>query len=133
MSQDNIDVVRELYAGWAHGDFSVGVNHFDAEIEFVSDFAVDRVTAKGLDELGRVWAEQLRNWEAWRTGEIQELRDLGDRVLVMNPVHGRGRQSGLEVEIPNAAAAFRFDEGKIVWLLATDRPEVALEALGLSE
>ncbi len=128
-----MEVVREIYRGWAQGDFSVGMNAFDPDIEFVSDFGIDRVTARGLDGMSRVWGEHLRNWNAWRTGEIQELRDLGDCVLVTHPIHGRGRQSGVEVEIPNAAAAFRFREGKIAWLLATHRREAALEALGLSE
>ena len=133
MSQENVRAVREIYGGWARGDFTVGIDLFDPEIEFVSDFGPDRVTATGLDGMRRTWREQLRNWDRWRTGEIQELRDLDDRVLVVNSVHGRGRQSGIEVEIPEAAAAFRFHEGKIIWLLATDRLEVALEALGLSE
>ncbi len=133
MSRENVDAVREIYRGWAQGDFSVGINVFDPDIEFTSDFGVDRVTAKGLDGMRRAWREQLRNWDTWRTGEIQELRDLGDCVLVINPIHGRGRQSGVEVEIPNAAAAFRFHEGKIVWMLATDRLETALEAVGLRE
>jgi|SRR5215207_1520412 len=132
MSQGNVEVVRELYRGWAQGDFS-GINFFDPDIEFVSDFGVDRVTANGLDGMNRAWREQLRNWKAWRTGEIQELRDLGDYILVIHPIHGRGRHSGVEVEIPNAAVAFRFREGKIVWLLATDRLEIALEAVGLRE
>ena len=133
MSQENVRAVREIYGGWARGDFTVGIDLFDPEIEFVSDFGPDRVTATGLDGMRRTWREQLRNWDRWRTGEIQELRDLDDRVLVVNSVHGRGRQSGIEVEIPEAAAAFRFHEGKIIWLLATDRLEVALEALGLSK
>ena len=133
MSQEHVEIVREIYLGWAQGDFSVGIDAFDPDIEFVSEFGVDRVTARGLDGMRRVWGEQLRNWNAWRTGEIQELRDLGDSVLVINPVHGRGRQSGVEVEIRDAAAAFRFHEGKIVWLLATDRLEAALEAVGLRE
>ncbi len=133
MSQENVEAVRELYRGWARGDFTVGMALFDPDVEFISEFGVDRITARGLHDMRRVWGEQLRNWETWCTGEIQELRDLGDRVLVVHPIHGRGRTSGLEVEIPNAAVAFRFREGRIVWLLATARLESALEALGLQE
>src|SRR5215207_4817767 len=80
MSQGNVEVVRELYRGWAQGDFS-GINFFDPDIEFVSDFGVDRVTANGVDGMNRAWREQLRNWKAWRTGEIQELRDFSARNL----------------------------------------------------
>ncbi len=128
-----MEAVRELYRGWTRGDFTVGGQLFDPDVEFISDFGVDRISTRGSDGMRRAWAEHLRNWDAWLTGDIQELRELGDCVLVIHPVHGRGRASGVEVEIPDAAAAFRFREGKIVWFLATDRLGNALEALGLAE
>jgi ketosteroid isomerase-like protein len=133
VTEANADVVREIYAGWARGDFGVGIEHFHPDIEFVSELGVDQVTARGREGMRDAWRDQLRNWERWRTSEILELREVGDRVLVVNAVRGRGRHSGVEVEIPDAAAAFRFREGKIVWLLATDRVDLAREAVGLTE
>jgi hypothetical protein len=105
MSKENVEAVREIYRGWALGDFTVGINFFDPEIEFVSDFGPDRVTAHGLDDMRRVWREHLRNWESWRTGEIQELRDFDGCLFATHSVHGRGRESGIEVEIVDAGAA----------------------------
>lgn len=132
MSQGNAETVREIYRGWARGDFRAGMDSFDPDVEFTSEFGVDTVTVTGVDEMRRVWADQLRNWERWHTGPIQELRDLGDVVLVVHAVHGRGRESGVEVET-NAAAVFRFHGGKIVYLLATAQLENALKATGLAD
>ena len=126
-----METVREIYRGWASGDFRAGAEWFDPDVEFTSEFGVDNVTVTGIDEMRRVWADQLRNWENWHTGEIQELRDLGDIVFVVNSIHGRGRESGVEVEIPNAAVVFRFRYGKIVSLFVTIRPEDALKAAGV--
>ena len=36
MSQENVEIVRELYAGWVRGDFSVGREHFDPDVEFAT-------------------------------------------------------------------------------------------------
>ena len=128
-----METVREIYRGRTAGDFRAGMDSFDPDVEFTTEFGVDSITVRGLDAMRRVWAEQLRNWERRHTGPIQELRDLGDVVLVVNAVHGRGRESGVEVEIPNAAAVFRFREGRVVSLLATNRMENALEAAGLAD
>lgn len=133
MAGDNVEAVRRLFRGWAEGDFRAATDLYDPEVEFTSDFGVDRVTARGLDAMRDAWRDHLRNWAAWRTGEIQEVHDLGDVVLVINSVHGRGRHSGAEVEVLRAAAAFRFRAGRIVWLLATDKVDDALKAVGLRE
>jgi ketosteroid isomerase-like protein len=133
MSRENVEVVRKLYQGWARGDFSVGADLFHPDIEFVSDFGVDRVRVKGRDAMRAAWGDQLRNWDHWHTGQIHELRELGDCVLAISPIQARGRRSGAEVEMPDAATAFRFQEGKIVWMLATDRVDTALEAVGLAD
>jgi ketosteroid isomerase-like protein len=133
MARENVEVVRELYRGWARGDFGVGTEFFDPDIEFTSDFGTDRYAASGTEGMRRVWRENLRNWETWRTGDIQELRDLGDVIVAISPIHARGRHSGAEVEMPRAGAAFRFRDGQIVWLFVCGRAEDALEAVGLRE
>jgi len=133
MSNSNLAAVRDLYRGWAQGEFGGGIEHFDPDVEFISDFSVDRTTGRGLEGMRRVWGEHLRNWKSWHTGEIRDLRVLEEHVLVVHAITGRGRESGVEVEIPDAAAAFRFRNGKIVWLLVTARLETALTTLGLRE
>jgi ketosteroid isomerase-like protein len=70
-------------------------------------------------------------WEEFQE-EIEEMRDLGSRVLVLSVQHGRGKGSGVEVE---ARFAFLYDVqgGKITRIAVYPELAEALEAVGLSE
>lgn len=82
----------------------------------------------GAAEATRTW---LGAWEDWRL-EVEEIIDLGDRVLVLARESGRGKGSGIEIEHPHAAIV-TVRNGKVVHTLGfVDRAE-ALEAAGLSE
>jgi ketosteroid isomerase-like protein len=120
VSQRNLDVVLEIYTGWAAGDFKVGQERFDEDIVFVLDFGFNRGTVRGRDAMRERWREELSNWENLRIGAVAEVRELGDCVVVRNSIRARGRHSGVEVEIPDGGAAFRFDGDTIVWIMASD-------------
>lgn len=128
--RSNVDTVRRLYAAWERGDFS-DVDCFDPALEFGIDFGPDRITARGVDGLRRVWREQLRLWESWSTGPIEEVFEQGEHVVVRHSLRGQSRH-GLSVDSDDAGAAFRFRDGRIVFLLAADHIEKALDAVGLS-
>jgi ketosteroid isomerase-like protein len=67
-------------------------------------------------------------WDEWRE-EIEEMRDLGGRVLVLSVQRGRGKGSGVEVEA-HYAMLYDIDGGKITRLaMYMDRAD-ALEAAG---
>jgi ketosteroid isomerase-like protein len=74
--------------------------------------------------IGEVW-EELQN-------TAEEFRDLGDRVLVLGRLTGRGKGSGAQVDAP-LAAIFDFRDDRI-WRVRgyVDRAE-GLRAAGLSE
>ncbi|MEA2346784.1 MAG: uncharacterized protein QOG62_571 [Thermoleophilaceae bacterium] len=133
MSQENVEIVRRIYEGWSRGDFSAGIDHFDPDIEFSMQFGVDGGEGRGAAALASAWQENLRNWQDWRTGEIDELIESGDSVVVIGPIRGRGKHSEAEVEIPDAACAFTFRNGRIVKIVPTDSRQKALDAVGLSE
>lgn len=50
--------------------------------------------ASGIREFFR---DVAQSWESFRF-EATDLRDLGDRVLVLGDVRGRGRLSGVDVD-----------------------------------
>ena len=70
---------------------------------------------------GRKWGE-----------EIEEIRDLGSRVLVLSVQRGRAKGSGAEME---ARFAILYDlyEGEITGMRMYATPADALEAMGLRE
>ncbi len=64
--------------------------------------------------------------------EIERLIEAQDSVIALVNQRGRGRQSGVPVEI-QVANLFRFEDGKIAkWQMHVTLEE-ALEAAGLSE
>jgi len=130
MSQENVEIVRELYAGWVRGDFSVGRERFDPDIEYALLWVPERVTVRGVEAMRDTWRQFLGNWHDWRTGDIERLIDAGDRVTVFHQIFARAKRDQPEMSRPGAAV-FTFRDGKIVGVLLTD-PD-GLEAAGLSE
>ena len=64
--------------------------------------------------------------------EILLIADRGDYVVVTARTGGRGKQSGVEVEV-NLLFVFSVRDGKIVELKIFTREGQALEAAGLRE
>jgi ketosteroid isomerase-like protein len=54
---------------------------------------------------------------------------IGDVVVLVGRIHYRGKESGVEQEIP-AGWLLKFREGKVVRFRAFRDPEAALEAVG---
>jgi ketosteroid isomerase-like protein len=129
MSEENVEVVRSISAHWARGDYA-SVDWADPDIELVG---ADGTVARGINELGKTWAEFLEAWDDFAT-VAEEIVDAGDdRVLVWVRFRGRGRGSGTPVADFSGAQVFTLREGKVVRLeLFTNRAK-ALEAAGLSE
>ena len=99
MSEEQVDVVRKVYAEWAQGNVSAGVEMFHPEIAFETFMpdAREAVIVCGPDEIENHMREFLSQWDNWRLiGD--DFRDAGDRVFVAGRHQARGRQSGVEVE-----------------------------------
>lgn len=62
--------------------------------------------------------------------EPVEFLDLGDRVLTIGHLHGRGRESGILTESPIAWLA-DFEDGKVVRIREYLDPDEARTAAGL--
>jgi ketosteroid isomerase-like protein len=84
--------------------------------------------ASGIREFFRDVAE---SWESFRF-EATDLRDLGDRVLVLAHVRGRGRVSGVEVD-DRWAWIVELRAGRAASLRGFLEHREALEAAGIEE
>jgi ketosteroid isomerase-like protein len=79
---------------------------------------------QGIRELEEAFTE-LR-------AEPLEFQDLGERVLAIGRLHGRGKESGVETESP-IAWLVDFADGKVVRIREYVDPDEALEVAGLRE
>jgi uncharacterized protein len=133
VSEENIDLVRQLYERWATGDFMTP-EFFDQNAEMVrvgGDATGLPGTWRGLENIWKASTEWMQAWENLRLKPIQWF-DLGDRVLVVARSTGRGRSSGLPLDQENAQL-FTLRDGKIVrWELYHEVGD-ALRAAGLDD
>ena len=132
MSQENVEIVRRMYDAFHSGDADGALAHFDPDVVIdASKARPDVGVGQGREQVNAFVTSWVGTWEEWRE-DVEEMRDLGSRVLVLTVQHGRGRGSGVDVE---ARYTFLYDVhgGKITRMALYGEPGEALEAAGLSE
>jgi ketosteroid isomerase-like protein len=133
MSQENVEVVRQLVQAFNRRDLAAMTRWFAHEIQWEpgGPAAVERSVYRGRDEVSSAFAGTWETWEVFRVEE-REIRDLGDSIVWL----GRARMKGAtsHVEFDQAFAVdFRVQDGKIVRFQGFLSWQEALEAAGLSE
>jgi ketosteroid isomerase-like protein len=89
----------------------------------------DGETFEGLEGLRYLWLEWLSPWASYRT-EIEDLVDLGERVLVL--VRDFGTRTGEEHEIADSAAAiWTVREGELSEIRFCAERATAFRIVGL--
>jgi ketosteroid isomerase-like protein len=112
MSQENVEVVRRCYGLGADRDFSAlsELAHPDVVVD-LSRNVFNPGAHRGLEGF-RHFVEQVDEmWEDFQI-EPEEFVDAGDNVFVASRMSGRGRGSGVEVEM-RAFAVWTLREGKV--------------------
>jgi ketosteroid isomerase-like protein len=94
------------------------------------EFFPDPGAYRGVEAMTRAWLRFMSAFEGFHT-DAPELIDLGDRVVGLYSIYGRGRTSGVEVEAP-VANVFTFDGGRVVRLALVTR-EQGLKEAGIEE
>ena len=133
MSEENVEIIRRMYADWARGDLQSDC--YDPEIvheRIGSELPGINGEWKGLEELEKAMASYLDAFADLRL-EAEEIIDLeDDRVLVLVHQTARGKTSGLPWN-RRFGDLFTLRDGKVVrYVSYWDRAE-ALEAAGLEE
>jgi ketosteroid isomerase-like protein len=84
---------------------------------------------QGVDAVSG-WVEEVRSaWESFEVGVEEVLVDEGALLAVVERFHGRGLESGADVEM-RAFAVYEFREGLIAARRAFTDKQAALEASG---
>jgi ketosteroid isomerase-like protein len=133
MSQENVELVRSIFAARERGDFSdAGWAH--PEIEYVIVDGPEPTSYKGLVGLAQAMRDMLSPWDHFR-GYVEECRELDvERVLVLLHASGRGKASGLELDALSAqqAQVVQVRDGKVTKILVYYDRKRAFADLGLA-
>ena len=135
MSEENVEVVRSIFAAWDRGDYRSS-DWAHPEISFVVADGPTPGSWTGVAEMAEAWREMLSAFEELRS-EADEYRALDEeRVLALMHFRGRGKTSGMEVgDIQmKGANVFHVRGGKVTRLvLYWDRERAFADDVGLEE
>jgi ketosteroid isomerase-like protein len=132
VSQENVEIVRAAFQAFENGDMEAVLGLCDEKIEITQAAELLGVSRHqhghaGVLEAFAIWPEQ---WDDFRI-EILRLADMDERVMVATLNRGRGKESGVLVEMP-FTFLFAARAGKITEWRLFMREEQALEAVGLA-
>ena len=129
MSQDNVEIVRNAYDGFRGGDLDAVLDLLDSEVELRDDPRLGDESYHGHQGFVSFLREWLESWESFRI-EPQDYVDAGNQVVAVVRQFGRGKGSGLELDV-TVAHVWVLRNGKIVELNVYLDPADALRAVCL--
>jgi ketosteroid isomerase-like protein len=132
MSAENMELFTRATDALNQLDLDAYVSFCAADYEWfpVLGGTIEGNSFRGHEGVEEYFGELRDTWEEFRY-VIDELRDLGDHVLSLGRLKGRGRGSGVEVELPIAVIS-DFREGKCWRTRAFSDHGEALRAAGLT-
>jgi ketosteroid isomerase-like protein len=112
MASRNVEIVRRMYAAFARGDAATALELFDPDVDVDATLRPDGARGRGREALATIIGGWIASFDDWRE-EVEEMRDLGDRVYVVATQRGRGKATGIEVEA-RYGVAYELVDGRIV-------------------
>jgi ketosteroid isomerase-like protein len=134
MSQENVEAMTRAADAFNRGDIDALLKEIDPEVEWhpllqvlVGGEATAYRGHEGARELWRDLDEAFTESQA----ELLEFRDLGEQVIAVGHLRGRGKASGAKTETA-IVWLVDFENAKAVRVREYLDPKAALEAAGLS-
>ena len=133
MSQENVEIVRRAWEAWGRGEWGSLYALYHPDI--VWDASALRGPIAGVyhghEGVRRYFREWLESFEA-HEARAETFIDAGDDVIVGLRLRGRGKASGVEVEMARCNV-YRIRGGLAVRVELFETEAEALEAVGLKE
>ena len=131
MSQEDLEILARATDALNRLDLDAYVGCCTVGYEWfpVLGGTVEGNSFRGRDGVEAYFAQLRDTWEEFRY-VIDELRDLGDGVVSLGRLKGRGRGSGVQVELPIGVIS-DFRDGKCWRTRAFPDHDEALRAAGL--
>src|SRR6266480_3331617 len=133
MSAENVEIAKRALDAFNRRDVDAFMEIATSDFELFPAMAgaVDGSSVRGREGIEMLFGEIHDTWEE-QLVIADESRDLGDRVLVLGRIVGRGRASGIPVETPGATIT-DFRDGKMARVRTYLDHGEALRAAGLSD
>jgi ketosteroid isomerase-like protein len=113
MSQENVELVKRLNAALATGGVEATLAYFPPDVvAYAFPEWVEEAEYRGHDgqrALVAVWTENFDEFEV----HIEEIRAVGDRVLMLGETAGRVKRSGVSIRQPLGVVYSDFRDGLI--------------------
>jgi|RhiMetdeSRZDD1v2_1073273.scaffolds.fasta_scaffold421965_3 ketosteroid isomerase-like protein len=133
MSQENVEIVKSLFAAFAERDFDAAAKVMHPEVEILPAIVggPERTVYRGVDGNRQFWEDIDAAWSEFVI-EVEEFRDLGEQVLVLGRATARGPGSGISLDQAGGWVA-DLRGGRVLQFRSFSSRQEALEAAGLSE
>jgi ketosteroid isomerase-like protein len=125
----NAAIIRSVLDSWAAGDVETIVAAMAEDCElFPLRAQLEGTSYRGHEGVRRFYEDLNADWENLRL-PYDEVREVGDRVVVFARLVARGRTSGVDLDVP-IGQLWDLRDGRVVGLRAFTEPEDALRAAG---
>jgi ketosteroid isomerase-like protein len=138
MSEETLATLRRGYEGFTRGDTAAmlelarEIGTPDIEWGATGAFPGVEGAYRGPEAI-KDWMDVIRSaWERFEVSLDEVLYNGDDVVVVTELLRGRGRESGVDVEM-RVFSAYWFEHGKIKRRAAFTERKAALEAAGLPQ
>jgi ketosteroid isomerase-like protein len=129
MSQENVEVIRRSIAAYEH-DEETWLAAIDPSHVWYP-LGEGNIPSHGRDAARGIRKRWLESWANHRI-DVEEILDGGDSVVACLHLTGRGKASGVEVDL-RIYLHLKLRDGKMIYLYEYADREEALKAAGLSE
>lgn len=142
MAQSNVDLVRTQIGdvdlarvlrdddAWA-ARLSDIESFFTHDFEFVVRVPGEPVTGTGFEEFRARFLDWIEPWETYWPN-IEQILDLGDRVVVLGRDRGRIRGTDQDIEGPKGLVLYHFEAGRVARVEYYFDREEGLRAAGVN-
>jgi ketosteroid isomerase-like protein len=130
MSGEDVELFRQWSDAYNRWDTDWMLEHAADDVVFEPLRAATEGAYLGHDGMRAFFKDNAESFERVH-GEITEVHDLGDRVLGLGTITIKGRESGIEMDVPTASIS-RFCDGLLVEFKDYGDHQRAREAAGLA-
>ncbi len=122
-----------MFVAFNAGDLGAMMECAHPEIDIVPlRAAVEQTSYRGRGAVPEFWRDSMEVWKPGLHVDVHSARDMGDQVVVLGRLVGRGTGSGAKVEA-ELGWVMGIRDGKVASMRTYADPADALKAVGLTD